>query len=99
MSSVYFPSWDVHGSCINCPARHGAECWAANCSHIPDYHNSIPEWCPAIPVPEHGRLIDADKIGLTDFEIIMCGGSYKESMKMILEKIVNAPTIIPAKQG
>ena len=39
------------------------------------------------------RLIDRDKIGLTDFEIIMCNGDYKEALKMLLNKIDNAPTI------
>ena len=28
------------------------------------------------------RLIDADEIGLTDFEIVMCNGDYKEALKM-----------------
>lgn len=39
------------------------------------------------------RLIDTDRIGLTDFEIIMCNGDYKEALKMLLNKIDNAPTI------
>lgn len=39
------------------------------------------------------RLIDGDKIGLTDFEIIMCNGNYKEALKMLLNKIEDAPTI------
>jgi hypothetical protein len=39
------------------------------------------------------RLIDVDKIGLTDFDIIMCNGDYKEALKMLLNKIDNAPTI------
>ena len=30
------------------------------------------EDCPLVEVPPHGRLIDADKIGLTNFEIILC---------------------------
>ena len=38
------------------------------------------------------RLIDADKIGLTDFEIVMCNGDYKEAFKMLLNKISNQPT-------
>ena len=38
------------------------------------------------------RLIDADKIGLTDFEIVMCQGDYKEAFKMLLDKIDNLPT-------
>ena len=54
--------------------------------------------CPLVHVPEHGRLIDADKIGLTDFEIILCqkGNPFKNALEMLLEKIENAPTIIPA---
>lgn len=39
------------------------------------------------------RLIDADKIGLSDFEIFMCGGSYLEALKMLLDKIEKAPTV------
>ena len=39
------------------------------------------------------RPIDGDKIGLTDFEIIMCNGDYKEALKMLLNKIDNALTI------
>lgn len=39
------------------------------------------------------RLIDADEIGLTDFEIVMCDGSYKKALEMLINKIANAPTI------
>lgn len=51
----------------------------------------------AVPVPPHGRLIDADTIGLTNFEIILCKQEqepYKEALKMILDKIEKSPTII-----
>lgn len=52
----------------------------------------------AIPVPPHGDLIDRDKVGLTDFEIMMCNGDYKEGMIMLLEQIDLLPTIIPAEE-
>lgn len=38
------------------------------------------------------RLIDADKIGLTDFEIVMCNGDYKKALTMLSDKITNQPT-------
>lgn len=38
------------------------------------------------------RLIDADKLGLTDFEILMCNGDYKEALKILIDKIDNAST-------
>ena len=39
------------------------------------------------------RLINAHNLGLTDLEIVMCDGDYKEALKMILNKIDNAPTV------
>jgi hypothetical protein len=39
------------------------------------------------------RPIDADKIGLTDFEIFMCQGDFKAGLQMLLQKIDNAPTL------
>ena len=47
------------------------------------------------PLPKgHGRLIDADKIGLTNFECFMCNGDYKEALKMYIEKVEKAPTVL-----
>lgn len=34
-------------------------------------------------------------IGLTDFEIVMCNGNYKEALKMLLTKIEKAPPVNP----
>ena len=56
------------------------------------------EWHEVGSVPPHGRLVDADRLGMTDFEIVMCNGDYKELAKMVLEKIENAPTVIPASE-
>ena len=39
------------------------------------------------------RLVDAEQIGLTDMEIIMCDGNYKKALEMLIDKIANAPTI------
>ena len=39
------------------------------------------------------RLIDDDKIGLNDIEIVMCEGSYKKALEMLIDKINNAPTV------
>lgn len=39
------------------------------------------------------RLIDSEKLGLSDFEIVMCDGDYKEALKMVLGKIEDAPTV------
>lgn len=39
------------------------------------------------------RLIDAEQIGLTDMEIIICDGSYKKASEMLIDRITNAPSI------
>ena len=52
----------------------------------------------AIDIPPHGRLIEADKIGLTNFEIILCQSDenrYKSALIMLLDKIEKTETIIP----
>ena len=60
--------------------------------------------CPLVPVPEHGRLIDADKL-INDGEyhevpIFDTDGSWDDNIKCIeVDDIVNAPTIIPADKG
>lgn len=36
-------------------------------------------------------------VGLTDFEIIMCNGDYREALKIVLEKIAKAPSVKPQK--
>lgn len=49
------------------------------------------------PLPKgHGALKDVDKIGLTNFECVLCNGDYKEALKMLIDKIKNADTIIEA---
>ena len=54
--------------------------------------------CPLIPVSSHGDLIERSAASLTDFEIVMCDGSFRKGLKMLLDKIDNAPTIISAEE-
>jgi len=64
-------------------------------------YGGLTDWHEVLEVSEpHGRLIDADKIGLTDFEIILCqkGNPFKNALEMLSEKIEAAPTIIPASE-
>ena len=44
------------------------------------------------------RAIDADLLVLTDMEIIMCDGDYKEALKMLIDKIEHVPTIEPERK-
>lgn len=92
-NDVKFPK-----ACEHCHFYDGLLCCVLD-TYIHDPENKQ-EDCPLVPIQPHGRLIDADKIGLTDFEIILCqkGNPFKNALEMLLEKIENAPTVIPASE-
>lgn len=54
--------------------------------------NGRPDFCPLVPVPEHGRLIDADELK-TAFP---CGESVRT--ECVRATIDHASTIIPASE-
>ena len=47
--------------------------------------------CPLVPIPPHGRLIDADALGEFPYNMDFCDGYEAD------EWVRNAPTIIPAE--
>ena len=59
--SVYIQGMEMPKSCGYCPIRHlggdGDECFLG--AKITEYQKR-PDDCPLLPVPDHGRLIDAD---------------------------------------
>ena len=60
--------------------------------------------CPLIPVPEHGRLIEADAF---DARIRLAGGmceeelteDFKDGVQTTLYMLKSQPTVIPAEPG
>ena len=103
-------------SCDDCRLNNGISCYA-----VPEYTedgvvgrtDDRPEWCPLVPVPEHGRLIDADAL-MKEFEkaqrtMKKHGREYSCSFMSSSQEIStewycvedmleNAPTIIPAEE-
>lgn len=106
MSGVYIKNMEMPSGCSQCyfNMEYG-ECVAMQYDHLGNFRwetNERHKDCPLVPVPDHGRLIDADEIGLTDFEIILCQADdnrHKSALQMLLEQIEEAPTIIPAEEG
>lgn len=64
------------------------------------YEHQIMKDCPLVPVPPHGRLIDADELAEKHRELAyeLRGANYDFHMtaKAWLD---NAPTIIPSEEG
>lgn len=46
--------------------------------------------CPLVPVPPHGRLIDADR-----FSTVLMNDEYQDAFHILAQ----TPTIIPAEEG
>ena len=56
--------------------------------------------CPLVPVPPHGRLIDADALMAKDRQIYRSDGAAIGIKRYIeLYEIDDAPTIIEAEEG
>ena len=63
-----------------------------------------PSWCPLVPVPPHGRLIDADAlIAKLNMMIAMAFGegntAFHFAYRSLGKVVENAPTIIEADEG
>ena len=61
------------------------------------YFNKRDSDCPLVPVPPHGRLIDADE--MRDEWLINGENEYVYDTNAFLESIDNQPTVIPAEFG
>lgn len=61
---------------------------------IEDY-NEVEEIMLALQQEPCEDCIRRSDISLTDFEIAMCNGDYKEGLKILLDKVKNAPPVTP----
>lgn len=82
--------------CGLCPcfhAEHPMHCQAVKASKdkriIAPYGAPIPDWCPLIELPPHGRLIDADELVR-----IWKGAMFSGDIKPIVDA---RPTVIEAE--
>lgn len=95
--SIYIKDMEKPENCCACPCYNYeyGKCQIEGNWGKGYVYNATPDWCPLIPVPEHGRLIDADALSTYDKPIgklMMFGGEYVYTQTAI----DNAPTIIPA---
>lgn len=107
MAGVYINGMEMPKSCYDCELIDIVK----DCPHyeipseaycqIPWIRKRRAEGCPLVPVPPHGRLIDAD--ALMEYKSWVVD-AWSPSMSSRTEAvnvcdIVNAPTIIPVEEG
>ena len=100
MSGIYIPGMEMPKNCGEClfwePNNFKADCLASDEVVLCRY-GGLPDDCPLIPIPDHGRLIDADALDADLERQDMRTGEY-DSIGFSIHEIDNAPTIIPADQ-
>lgn len=95
MSGIYIPWMSMPRTCDDCQVS--ADC--PNDEHIDGYTmQKKPRFCQLVPIPPHGRCIDADVL---EYEEAYLNGHYELGDVEIVtrEDIESAPTIIPADKG
>ena len=104
--SILIKGMEMPNSCRDCPIS--GEWYCNALPSIPAWHKeyvaSIEDQtrmdrCPLVPVPPHGRLIDADAL-LSQYKgnIWTAKTDYAEGLRDVANDIKNAPTIIEAEE-
>ena len=98
---IYIKKMEMPESCYYCPFADGV--WQKdkrcliNGKEMPRDGRDVQQNhinCPLVPVPKHGRLIDADALDMNYLHI------RDDGMKIYTQRAIdNAPTIIPAEEG
>lgn len=103
--SIYIKGMEMPTNCFDCPCVEAEfmECAAKEHLSLPkDEYGAalgeVPNWCPLIPVPEHGDLIDRDalmKDGWLNLhkEVMRMGGYAVHELPLTNPSI---PVVIPA---
>ena len=90
--SILIKGMEMPTNCESCPCKTadafgGLGCQATGYIPLRKANQGRPDNCPLVPVPPHGRLIDADAL---------CDGLVSNHPVVIHAK--NAPTVIPASE-
>ena len=102
--SILIKGMEMPDNCTDCwfrkIARHE---YLSDCQLCPFTGDTTPyltrdKKCPLIPVPPHGRLIDADAL-IIDLMDRGIEGVQTDDLHEIQQAVMDAPTIIPAEEG
>ena len=112
--SILIKGMEMPKNCDSCPCYYETEgAWRNECEVLQREHyitDERPDWCPLVPVPEHGDLIDRDALSKSLNALcdrvcqyskaqrkVMCGACPLGDAFAVVED--DAPTIIEAEEG
>ena len=100
--SIYIKGMEMPTNCFDCPCVEAEfmECAAKEHLSLPkDEYGAalgeVPNWCPLIPVPEHGDLIDTRPFDVLSFHNPEPGyeNTFMDGVLWMEDKIDNAPVV------
>lgn len=98
---IYIKGMEMPSDCVVCPFG-----WnGCNNQHDFVYMGDRPPDCPLVPVPSHGRLIDADALEdrcsrqAKDEWNKSTGTNWGYAYATFESDVEDAPTVIPAEEG
>ena len=105
--SVLIKGMEMPSCCMFCTISNSSGCGMMNPPVLMTTKEMLadrPDWCPLVPIPPHGRLIDADEF---DERIRQAGGmceeelteDFKDGVQTVLAMLKTQTTIIPAEEG
>lgn len=104
MSGIYIKGMEMPTKCCDCK-MYVEDIYCCHLLHReienPWADDDVELDCPLVPVPEHGRLIDADALkhsGVRDCIYVYETGKVYVEIDDIVGAIDAAPTIIPADE-
>lgn len=92
--SVYIKGMEMPTSCDVCPFNVFTICLI---NTLQEGKYTVTHSCPLIPVPDHGRLVDADALA-KKMRGVVFRGEEKDVLHHNVQVFLNAPTIIPASK-
>lgn len=100
---IYIKGMEMPTHCMDCPfmvSRDNDDCILQSAEANESFENweQMRAGCPLVPIPPHGRLIDADALD-ADLETQDMRTGEWDAIGFSLSEIDNAPTIIPADEG
>lgn len=102
MSGIYIPGVKMPECCAECFCMEEEDLFCRitkrSVGGEPGLYpwNPLPDNCPLIPVPDHGRLVDGDKIVKENQD---GHGRYISQFAAVIgEAVEGAPTVIPADE-
>ena len=109
MSGVYIPGMKMPKTCSGCVLERWENGYGNYCVICPlPYENANDQieyrdtgrmpWCPLVPVPEHGDLIDKSGVDVLSWTEDP-EKDFADGVLFVLDKLDELPVIIPAEEG